>query len=276
MNLFDSFSHLTVGYSVEQIVIGYLMGVLIGMTGIGAGIIAMPAMIYFAHLDPVMAIGTSMFFSVLSRGVGVAHHWKLGFIDKETNFFFSLGAVPFVLLTSIWINRLKETMPQGSLDFDLKAGISLVLFFITAYLLWDAFKKNQSDLYKCGDPLTVKQKAQGTVLGGVVGALVGATSIGGGIVITPILIGVFKLSSKCVVGTSNIIAVALTLVGSGVYIFHGNVNLAVSLLVVAGSLPGIKLGANIANKMTNLALKKWIAGLTLASFASMLYGVIGR
>jgi hypothetical protein len=276
MSFADSFAQLTLGYSVEQLIIGYIMGILIGMTGIGAGILAMPAMIYFAHLDPVMAIGTSMFFSVLSRAFGVAQHLKLGFIDKETNFFFSIGAIPFVLLASAWINQLKLTMPAKELDFDMRASLTSVIFLITVYLVWDAFKKKQSNEYKCGDPLTVKQKAMGAVLGGVVGGLVGATSIGGGILITPILIGVFKLSSKCVVGTSNLISVALTLVGSGVYLFHGNVNVAVGLLVVAGSITGIKKGAHLANKMQQLTLKRVIAGLTVISFASMLAGLLAK
>ncbi|MBI3794139.1 MAG: sulfite exporter TauE/SafE family protein [Nitrospinae bacterium] len=276
MSLLDSFSQLTPGYSLEQVAIGYVMGVLIGMTGIGAGILAMPAMIYFARLDPVVAIGTSMVFSVLSRGVGVFHHWKLGFIDKETNFFFSLGAVPLVLLASIWINNLKATMPPGALDLYLKIGITAVLFLIAAYLLWDAFKKNQSAEYKCGDPLTATQRAEGTALGAVVGTMVGATSIGGGILITPILIGVFKLSSKCVVGTSNIIAVSLTIVGSGVYVFHGNANIAVAALVTVGSIAGVKLGADYAKKFSNLTLKRIIAGLTLVSFISMFASLLLR
>lgn len=276
MNLLESFSQLTVGYSVGQIVIGYLMGVLIGMTGIGAGILAMPAMIYFAKLEPVTAVGTSMLFSVLSRGVGVVHHWKLGFIDKETNFFFSLGAVPLVLFSAMWVNNLKKVMPPGALDYDLKAGVLAVLFFITAYLVWDAFKKNQSKEYKCGDPLTGKQRAQGTVLGGVVGALVGATSIGGGALITPVLRGVFKMSSKCVVGTSNVIAVALTVVGSGVYLFNGNVNAAVAFLVVLGSVLGVGFGADVADRASHLLLKRLVAGLSAASFAGMILGMIFR
>ncbi len=276
MNLLESFSQLTVGYSVGQIVIGYLMGVLIGMIGIGAGILAMPAMIYFAKLEPVTAVGTSMLFSVLSRGVGVFHHWKPGFIDKETNFFLSLAAVPLVLFSSVWVNNLKGRMPAGALDFDLKAGVSAALFFLAAYVVWDAFKKNQSKEYKCGDPLTVKQRAQGTVLGGVVGALVGATSIGGGALITPILRSVFKMSSKCVVGTSNVIAVALTVVGSGVYLFHGNVNAAVVFLVVLGSVLGVRLGAGVADSASHLMLTRLVAGLTATGFSGMVLGMIFR
>jgi uncharacterized membrane protein YfcA len=274
MKLLESFSQLTVGYSAGQILIGYLMGVLIGMTGIGAGILAMPAMIYFAKLEPLTAIGTSMFFSVLSRGVGVFHHWRLGFIDKETNFFFSLGAVPLVLVSSVWVNNLKHVMPPGALDFDLKAAVSAVLFFITVYLVWDAFMRDQSKEYKCGEPLTVKQRVQGTVWGGIVGAMVGATSIGGGVLITPVLKGVFKMSSKCVVGTSNIIAVALTVVGSAVYFFHGNVNSAVAFLVVLGSILGVRFGAEFADRASHLLLTRLIAGLAAASFAGMILGMI--
>ncbi len=273
MDLLGSFTQLTIGYSIEQLVIGYIMGILVGLTGIGAGILAMPAMIFFAHLDSVSAIGTSLFFSVLSRIYGVRQHWKMGFIDQETNFYFSLGAVPTVLLASYEINYLKTIMNPETLDYYMRTFLSGTVFVVAIYLAWDAFKKNQSDLYKCGDPLMPSQKANGVLFGGIIGGIVGATSIGGGVFIIPILTGVFKLSAKCVVGTSNMISVALTLIGSGVYIFYGNVNYAVAILVAAGSLPGIKLGAGLAQRLSNVALKKIIAGLALISLMSMMASI---
>ena len=271
--IWASLLELTGGFIVSQIFMGAVLGFLIGMTGIGAGVLIMPALLFVSHIDPAMAVGTSLLFSVLSKGYGVFEHWKLGSIDVETNIAFSIGAVPLVLLSSVGVNILKASVPQVTFDFYMKASLAAMVFLICIYLFWDAFKTNQSNLYKCGDPLTAKQKTTGALFGGGIGALVGGTSIGGGIFIIPVLAGVFKLSAKCVVGTSTIISVMLTLVGAGVYLYYGNVNLAIALLLVVGSLPGIKLGVVMAHKLPNLVLKRVMAGLALISFASMVTGL---
>lgn len=273
LEFIESFKNLTLVYSGEQLLIGYVMGVLVGLTGIGAGVVAMPAMIAISHLDSVTAIGTSLVFSVLSRLYGVMQHWKMGFIDKETNFWFSIGSIPGVLLASFGINYIKTIVDKQTLEYDIKLGLLVVIFVVTVYLIWDGFKWNQGNAYKCGEPLLPSQKVQGAFWGSGIGALVGATSIGGGIFIIPVLVAIFKLSAKCVVGTSNMISVALTLLGSTVYIYYGNVHYAVAFLVVAGSLPGIKLGAQMAHHMENVMLKRIMAGIALISFVTMAAGI---
>lgn len=275
MEFIESFRTLTLAYSGEQLIIGFIMGILVGLTGIGAGIVAMPAMIAISHLDSVTAIGTSLFFSFLSRLYGVKQHWKMGFIDKETNFWFSIGSIPGVLLASFGMNYIKTVVNKAEMDHMIKLALLVVVFFVAVYLIYDGFKKNQEDKYKCGDPLLPSQKLHGAFWGSGIGALVGATSIGGGVFIIPVLTAVFKLSAKCVIGTSNMISVALTLVGSIVYIYYGNVHYAVAFLVIAGSLPGIKLGAQIAQRMENLTLKRIMAGVALVSFITMLHGING-
>ncbi|MBI5179648.1 MAG: sulfite exporter TauE/SafE family protein [Nitrospinae bacterium] len=260
-------------FLISQLITGLVLGIFIGMTGIGAGVLIMPALLFVSHVDPAVAVGTSLVFSVLSKGFGVWEHWKLGSIDKETNFSLSSGAVPMVLVASFGVNVLKQSVPPDVFNYWMKAFLAAMVFLISLYLLWDAFKKNQDDRYKCGDPLTAGQKVKGAFYGAGIGGLVGATSIGGGIFIIPVLTGVFKLSAKCVVGTSILISVALTLVGSAVYLYYGNVNLVIALLLVVGAVPGIRIGTRAAHSMPNLVLKRVMAGLAVISFVSMVAGL---
>jgi hypothetical protein len=51
---------LTMNYILACCLIGVLMGVLSGLIGVGGGIIAVPAMIYFLGMDPRVAMGTSL------------------------------------------------------------------------------------------------------------------------------------------------------------------------------------------------------------------------
>lgn len=260
-------------YIINQLLIGLTLGFLIGMTGIGAGILIVPALIFVSHIDPAMAIGTALVFALFTKFVGALEHWKLGSIDKEICLYFTIGSVPGVLLVSFVINILKGMIPEEDFNMYIQTTITVMLFVVCIYLIWDSFKKTQRTQFRSDAPLTRTQKTKGTMLGGVVGAIVGATSIGGGVFMIPILTGVFNLSAQRVVGSSILIAVILSLAGSGVYLFYGNVNVVVAILMVIGSLLGVKVGSRISNKLPEIVLRRIITGLAVFSFISMLLGI---
>jgi uncharacterized membrane protein YfcA len=82
-----------------------------------------------------------------------------------------------------------------------------------------------------------------------VGAIVGITGVGGGSLMTPQLMDVFKLSPALAIGTDLWFA-AVTKSGAGWAhwrLGHVDWTLLVSLLV--GSLPGIWLGAHLTRAM---------------------------
>jgi hypothetical protein len=260
-------------YIISQLLIGLTLGFLIGMTGIGAGILIVPALIFVSRIEPAMAIGTALLFALLTKLFGAFEHWKLGSVDKETSLYFILGSIPMVLGVSFLVNILKKIIPEDDFNLYIKIIITSMLFVVCVYLIWDSFKKNQRTNFRSDDPLTRIQKAKGAALGGVVGAIVGATSIGGGVFMIPILTGVFNLSAQRVVGSSIIISVILSLVGSGVYLIYGNVNIPVAILMVIGSLPGVRVGSRVSHKIPEIVLRRVITGLAVFSFISMLVGI---
>jgi uncharacterized membrane protein YfcA len=61
--------------------IGLLMGVLSGLIGIGGGIVAVPAMIYFLGIDPRVAMGTSLAIIVPVALAGAVKRFQQGDVD---------------------------------------------------------------------------------------------------------------------------------------------------------------------------------------------------
>src|ERR1700674_2246009 len=81
------------------------------------------------------------------------------------------------------------------------------------------------------------------VSGFAVGLLVGLTGVGGGSLMTPLLILVFGTPATTAVGTDLLYAAATKSVGSIAHAFRGTVEWRITGLLAAGSLPGTVLTA---------------------------------
>ena len=100
------------------------------------------------------------------------------------------------------------------------------------------------------------------ISGFAVGAIVGLTGVGGGSLMTPLLIGVFKLNPAVAIGTDLWFA-ALTKTGGAVaHHRHGHVDRGIARLLLIGSLPAA--AATIAWMHLTGLTKAWSSVLTLS------------
>ncbi len=100
------------------------------------------------------------------------------------------------------------------------------------------------------------------IAGFTVGAVVGVTGVGGGSLMTPLLIGVFKLNPAVAIGTDLWFA-ALTKTGGAIaHHRHGHVDRGIAKLLLLGSLPAAV--ATIAWMHLTDATKAWSSVLTLS------------
>jgi uncharacterized membrane protein YfcA len=95
-----------------------------------------------------------------------------------------------------------------------------------------------------------------------VGAIVGMTGVGGGSLMTPLLMGVFRLNPAVAIGTDLWFA-ALTKTGGAVaHHRHGHVDRRITLLLLAGSIP--LSVATIALMHLTGVTKGWASALTFS------------
>jgi uncharacterized membrane protein YfcA len=100
------------------------------------------------------------------------------------------------------------------------------------------------------------------ISGFAVGAIVGVTGVGGGSLMTPLLIGVFKLNPAVAIGTDLWFA-ALTKTGGAIaHHRHGHVDRGIAKLLLIGSLPAAV--ATIAWMHLTGLTKAWASVLTLS------------
>jgi len=111
-------------------------------------------------------------------------------------------------------------------------------------------------------------------IGFFVGALVGATSTGGGALLTPALVLVARVPPSIAIGSDVLIAAGMKLVGGGFYALRREVHWQTAARLAAGSLPGAAVGIAILNRLPVDRLEAWLAhalGFVLILAAAALF-----
>jgi uncharacterized membrane protein YfcA len=88
------------------------------------------------------------------------------------------------------------------------------------------------------------------------GLLAGLLGIGGGIVLVPALVLLFKLAQHTSQGTSLLAITPAAIAGSAVHLYYGNIDLALAAFLMASSILGAYVGASAAAGIPEGKLKK--------------------
>ena len=95
-----------------------------------------------------------------------------------------------------------------------------------------------------------------------IGAIVGMTGVGGGSLMTPLLIGVFRLSPAVAIGTDLFFAATTKSGGALAHARHGHVDGRIVMRLLAGSIPAA-VATIVAMHATGIT-KTWASALTVA------------
>src|SRR4030095_14245828 len=95
-----------------------------------------------------------------------------------------------------------------------------------------------------------------------VGAIVGLTGVGGGSLMTPLLLSVFKLNPAVAIGTDLWFAAITKSSGSAAHHRHGNVHYKITGLLLVGSVPASL--ATIGLMHYTGVTKGWSSALTVS------------
>ncbi|GHO96072.1 UPF0721 transmembrane protein YjnA [Reticulibacter mediterranei] len=262
--------------------VGLLIGVLVGLTGMGGGSLLAPIMILFFRVPPVWAIGTDIAYSTVTKAVGSLVHIRQKTVNFQIALWLACGSVPSTLL-SIGLVQYLRTNYHNLIDGFILRTLGITLMIVAALLLLKPFimkgvEQRNLERHKPaalqGEPeeKSVNRWEQRyrplltIVMGAVVGFLVGLTSVGSGTLIIVSLAFMFpRLGPRELVGTD--IFQAFMLLASGVigYLLSGTINWAMVLLLLAGSLPGVFLGSRLSKYIPDNILRPLLASVLALS-----------
>ena len=109
--------------------IGCAMGLLAGLLGVGGGIIAIPAMIYFLKMDPQRAMATSLAIIVPVALTGALKHYSAGFVNLQVGLLIAITGIAFSYCGA-WLNHHMDPMW-------LKRIFAIFLLIIAVHMLLD-------------------------------------------------------------------------------------------------------------------------------------------
>jgi uncharacterized membrane protein YfcA len=255
--------------TAEAVLSGGVVGFFIGMTGIGGGVLVMPAL--------VAALGTSFLVNFAVRVPAAVRHTRLGNTRWDLSGWTILGVTPGIALSAWTVMRHKAA--HGAATHEAVRVLAAAVIAISfALLLWNTLRQRQvlaaAPVGSAETPRRLALKAVG--FGLLLGALMGATSIGGGVFMLPVLIATFGLSPREAVGTSNLIGLAASFLGLLAYQGGGEVLWPAALSMFAGALPGVWVGAGAASKARPLVLRVVMLALMVLAVAMLFVPTGGR
>ncbi len=243
---------------------GFLVGLIVGVTGVGGGSLMTPLLVLFFGVSPATAVGTDLLYASITKSLGGWVHSRNGTVDWKIVGLLSLGSFPAALLTVALLKylALDEKALKGLVTGVLSVALLLTA---TALLLKERIKKialrDDGAVYE----LHHRHLPAATIVTGViVGTLVTISSIGAGVLGTVALLFLYpRLSAVKVVGTDIVHAVPLTAVAGLGHLALGTVNLVLLGSLLLGSLPGIYLGSHLSAKVPEKVLRPVLATMLL-------------
>ncbi|MGH3139746.1 MAG: sulfite exporter TauE/SafE family protein [Gaiellales bacterium] len=248
---------------------GFGVGLLVGLTGMGAGSLMTPILISVFGIPPTTAVGTDLVYAAITKAFGAARHHQLKNVNKELALWMATGSVPAAFLGTFMLYNVFGNINAWLPDV---IGITLVLVgiavairtFVTIRGLWDASK-----LPTDGE-LTTRHKTYAVIIGVVFGFILGLTSVGSGVFFGMTLVTLFPLSARKVVGTDLLHAFLVTCAAGLGTILFGFPNYAYVAAILIGSIPGILVGSHFTHRLPERALRGSIASVLALSGLKLL------
>jgi uncharacterized membrane protein YfcA len=230
------------------IVFGLGIGVLVGMTGMGGGSLMTPLLILIFGIQPTTAIGTDIFYSAVTKTVGGWRHLRMKTVNMELVKWLALGSVPAAVGGVALVSLIERHIGEDKLDslvYAVLGGTLLMVGIITlarALILRNLVdERDRFDVER-------RHKVAAVVIGATTGFVIGITSAGSGTVIAILLIAVYRLAPKKVVGTDVFHAAVLLWAAGIAHWVGGNVDFSLAGNILIGSIPGVIIGAALSSK----------------------------
>ncbi|MES2546473.1 MAG: sulfite exporter TauE/SafE family protein [Pseudomonadota bacterium] len=225
---------------------GFVVGLLVGLTGVGGGSLMTPILLIFFNVKAAVAVGTDLLYASITKSVGIFAHGKLGNIDWKIVRLLAYGSIPASIITVIYLRNLDIASDQAVSSIKFWLGIALLLTSVSVL-----FRNQLAKISKTGHWINPQYTpALTVVLGIILGFLVTLTSVGAGALgVTALLILYPKVSITKIVGTDVAHAVPLTLVAGLGHASLGTVDYSLLGTLLIGSIPGIWIGSHLSAKV---------------------------
>jgi uncharacterized membrane protein YfcA len=248
---------------------GFLIGGLVGFTGVGGGSLMTPLLVLGFGIAPLTAVGTDLIYATVTKMSGTLVHGLHGTVDWRIVRRLATGSIPATILTILALKYLGAKQHSTSGLITTVLGFALLL--TAATMLSRKWLLAHLARYVGGIP--ARQTMYLTVaLGAFLGVLVSISSVGAGAIgVTALVLLYPQLPVARTVGSDIAHAMPLTLFAGLGHLFLGTIDWNLLFWLLIGSVPGIALGSHLAARVPDRVLRPVLA-TTLALTGVRLIG----
>ncbi|HEX9879762.1 MAG TPA: sulfite exporter TauE/SafE family protein [Candidatus Binatia bacterium] len=246
--------------------VGFLVGVLIGMTGMGGGALMTPILVLGFGISPSVAVGTDLIYAAVAKSAGVWVHHRHGTIRWKIVRLLAAGSVPSAILTVFLLAQIKSLGVNYDRFITLVLAVALIL---TSAVLVVKSLRRPAEKITGPSPMESRLRRHRkafTVLAGVlVGVLVSLSSVGAGVLGVAMLLFLYpRLPVMSIAGTDLAYAVPVAAVAGLGHLQIGHVDYALLGALLVGALPGTYLGGRLGTRLPDRVVRPILAACLFA------------
>lgn len=253
---------------IEVSLAGFIVGLVVGMTGMGGALIMTPIMIFMFGVSPALAIGTDLVYASITKIFGAWQHWRQKTIDFTVVKWLCMGSLPGALSGVLVILFMQRRFDASALNSAIGKILGVTYLLIAAVMLYRLFRRKKT----LSNTVDVVRPPRYTfvILGLFGGLIVGMTSVGSGTLFMAVLTMIYPIASARLVGTDILQAVLVTAVAGIAHLSIGNVNMPMVGLLLLGSIPGILIGSRLTARVPDIAIRSVLTVMLFLSGMKLL------
>jgi uncharacterized membrane protein YfcA len=224
--------------------IGFITGILIGLTGTGGGVLVTPLLLVLTPYPAIVLIGTDIVNGAFTKLIGVFEHRRLGQVRWGLASFLIIGTIPGTIGGIVLITYLKARLGGHELDHLLRVVLGTTLFCVAILLpLVRMGKINPPKTWLDSGAFSARLNL--VAIGALVGFLVSMTSIGSGSLLMVFLLLLTPYPLGELVGTDILYGLATMALAGSMHVRMGHFDSGLLLHLAIGSLPGVVIGSRL-------------------------------
>lgn len=245
-------------------IVGFVGGLVSGFIGSGGAFVLTPAMMSIG-VPGIVAVASNMCHKFPKALVGAVKRARYGQVDVKLGIILGISAEAGVLYGAHIQENIKRAFGDAGSNLYVSLSFVVVLGIVGTFVLWDAWRGYKSNdiseeenisrlarwIQSINIPWTMvyfkSLKARVSVLFtiplGFATGMLAATIAVGGFIGVPSMIYVLGAPSLMASATELVIAFVMGLGGTFKFALSGLVDIRLAMIILAGSLFGIQLGA---------------------------------
>ena len=243
------FVPLSHSFGIEAAIVGAVVGLLVGLTSMGAGALLTPALVLLLGVPPRLAVGSDALIAGVMKLFGGGAYAVQRAVHWPTVARLLAGSIPGAV-AGLWLLRL---VPEGVLDVFIGRLLGIAMLASGAVSLVRHIRRLPDGAQSAPSlPATI-------AIGFAIGVIVSITTVGSGSILIFVLARLFPLRARDLVGTDLAHAFALSVVAAVGHGFAGRLDPALAVVVLAGAIPGVIAGALLAGSVPERSLRTVLA-----------------